>query len=194
MKFSCLLGGDTQKSWAQTIFEAKPVEIYPFRTERTISPKNAPCPKPLFSDRNWKFGQCQSGDIIQAAELAKFQIRPTSCPKVIGLGIFGPKNRAMPQVHYATPTFRILFRTFVAVGAPTESCQIHQADLLSERNEIWGPKFQRAQKRELGPKENKLMGAWQYCLGEIYPKKIGAGRLPVWPNTRSKQTHFYSLY
>ena len=50
---------DTPESWAQTKFEAKPVEISPFRTERTIGPKNAPCP---LSDRNWKFGQCQSRD------------------------------------------------------------------------------------------------------------------------------------
>ena len=121
MKFSCFRGGDTPKSWAQTKFEAKSVEFSPFRTERTIGPKNAPCPKPLFSDRNWKFTRCQSRDIVQAAELAKFQIRPTACPKVMGLGIFGPKNGAMPKIHYATPTSRILLGSFVAVGAPTES-------------------------------------------------------------------------
>ena len=120
MKFSCFPGGDTPKLWAQTIFEAKPVKISPFRNERTISPKNVP-PKPLFSDKNWKFGRCQSGDIIQAAEHAKFQIRTTSCLKVMGFGIFGPKIGAMPKIHYATPTSRILFRAFVAVWVPTQS-------------------------------------------------------------------------
>ena len=97
MKLSYFPSGDTPKSWARTKFEAKLVESSPFRTEQTISPKNAPCPKPLFSDRNWKFGRCRSGDIIQAAKVAKFQIRPTSCPKVMGLGIFGPKNGQCPK-------------------------------------------------------------------------------------------------
>ena len=114
------------------------------------------------------------------------------------LGIFGPKNGAIPKIHYATPTSRILFRAFVAVVLQPNSensDQIHQADLLWERNEIWGPKFQRAQERELGPKK-KLMGAWQYCLGEIYAKiyakKISApsvgrfGQTPV----RNKRTFF----
>ena len=121
MKFSCFSGGYTSKSWAQTKFEAKPVEISPFMTERTIGHKNAPCPKSILSDRNWKFGRCQSRDIIQAAVLAKFQIRPISCAKVIGLGIFGPKNGVMPKIHHAKPTSLILLGFFVAVGAPTES-------------------------------------------------------------------------
>ena len=43
------------------------------------------------------------------------------CPKVMGLGIFGPKNEPLPKIHYAAPTSRILFWAFVAVGAPTES-------------------------------------------------------------------------
>ena len=52
MKFSCFSGGDTLKSWAQTKFEAKPVKIAPFMTERSVGPKNGPYPKPLFSDGN----------------------------------------------------------------------------------------------------------------------------------------------
>ena len=124
MKFSCFSVGDTPKSWAQTKFEAKPVEISPFRTKRTLGPKNAPCPKPIFSDRNWKFRRCQSRDIIQAAELAEFQIRSTSCPKVMGWGISGPKNGATPKIHYATPTSRILLGSFVAVGAPNRVLKI----------------------------------------------------------------------
>ena len=120
IKFSCF-SDILRNHWHRPNFEAKPVEISPFMTERTIGPKNAPCPKPLFSDRNWKFGRCQSRDIIQAAVLAKFQIRPTSCAKVIALGIFGPKNGAMPKIHHATPTSQILLGPFVAVGAPTES-------------------------------------------------------------------------
>ena len=67
MKFSCFSGGDTLKLWAQTKFEAKPVEIAPFRTKRTVGPQNGPYPKLLFSDGNWKFVRCQSGDIFQTA-------------------------------------------------------------------------------------------------------------------------------
>ena len=121
MEFSCFPVGDTPKSWAQIKFEAKPVKISPFRTDRTIGPKIAPPPKPLFSDGNWKFGRWQSADIKQAAELAKFQIRPTAGPIVTGLHTFGPKNGAMPKTHYATPISRILFGAFVPVGDPTKS-------------------------------------------------------------------------
>ena len=121
MKFSCFIGGDTQKSWAHTEFEAKPVSISPFRTDRTIGPKISLSPKPVFSVGNWKFGRCQSGDIIQAAELAKFKIRPTPGPKVMGIGIFAPKNGAMPEIHYATPISRILLVAMVAMGDPTVS-------------------------------------------------------------------------
>ena len=58
--------GDTMKSWAQTKFEAKPVEIAPFRTERT-EPKNGPYPKhPIFCTGNmeiwtmpaWRYFPC----------------------------------------------------------------------------------------------------------------------------------------
>ena len=37
--------------------------------------------------------------------------------------------------------------------SPENLGQIHLANLMWERVEIWGPKFQRAQKRELGPKK-----------------------------------------
>ena len=36
-------------------------------TDRTIGPKTPP-PKPLFSERKWKFGRWKSADIKQAAE------------------------------------------------------------------------------------------------------------------------------
>ena len=104
-----------------------------------MRPRNFGAPK-----KGWKFGRWQSADIKQAAELAKFQIRPTPGPIVTGLRTFGPKNGAMPKTHYATPISRILLG---AVGDPT--------NLMWERVEIWGPKFQRAQKRELGPKKNQ---------------------------------------
>ena len=90
MEFSSFPGGDTQKSWAQTKFEAKPVKISPFRTARIIGRKIAPPPKSLFPKGNWKFGRWQSADIKQAAELDKFQIRPTPGPIVTGLRTFGP--------------------------------------------------------------------------------------------------------
>ena len=99
--------GDTLKSWAQTKFEAKPVEIAPFRTERT-EPKNGPYPKPLFSHGNWKFGRCQPGDIFQASKLAKFQIKPTPGSKVVGIGSLGPRKGTVHKIHYATPITRIL--------------------------------------------------------------------------------------
>ena len=89
--------------------------------DRTIGPKIAPIPKPLFWDGNWKFGRCQSGDILYIGELAKFQILATPGPKVIGLRIFGPKNGPVPKNHYATPLTRILLGAFVAVGDPTKS-------------------------------------------------------------------------
>ena len=74
MKFSSSPGGDTPKSWAQTKFEVKPADISQFRTDRAIGSKIAPLPKSLFWDGNWKFGRCQSGDILHIGELAKFQI------------------------------------------------------------------------------------------------------------------------
>ena len=92
-------------------------------TDRTIGPKIAPPPKPLFSEGNWKFGRWQSADIKQAAELAKFQIRPTPGLIVTGLHTFGPKNGAMPKTHYATSISRILLGAFVPVGDPTKSCK-----------------------------------------------------------------------
>ena len=109
------------RSWTQTKFEAKPVEIAPFRTDQTVEPKNGPYPKPLFSDGNWKFERCQSGDIFKAAKLAKFQIRPTPGSKVMGIGILGPKKGAVPKIHYFTPITGILLGDFVAVGDPTVS-------------------------------------------------------------------------
>ena len=121
MKFFCFPDRDTPNSWGQTKFTAKAGEISPYTTKRTIGPKIAPFPKPLFSDGNWKFGKCQSGDIIQAAELAKFQIQLTRGPKAMGLGIFGLKNGAMPKIHYATGTSRILLRAFADVLDPTVS-------------------------------------------------------------------------
>ena len=75
----------------------------PNLTERTVGPKNGPCPKPLFSDGNWNFGRCQSGDIFQAAELPKYQIRPTPCPKVMGIGILGPKKGRRPKSTISRP-------------------------------------------------------------------------------------------
>ena len=89
--------------------------------DRTIGPKIAPFPKPLFWDGNWKFGRCHSGDILYIGELAKFQILATPGPKGIGLRIFGPKNGPVPKNHYATPLTRILLGAFVAVGDPTKS-------------------------------------------------------------------------
>ena len=54
------------------------------------------------------------------------------------------------------PISQILLGAYAAVGEPTVSWnlgQIHQANLLWEPVEIWGPKFQQAQKRELVPKK-----------------------------------------
>ena len=114
MTFSCFPGGDTPKSWAQTIFEAKPVEISPFRTERTISTKNAPCPKPLFSDRNLE---------IQAMPVRRYHPGSRACQvsnptdilsQSYGLVYFWSRKRGSaknPLCHAA----------FVAMGAPTES-------------------------------------------------------------------------
>ena len=39
----------------------------------------------------------------------------------MGIGIVGPKNGAMPKIHYATPICRILLGSFAAVGDPTVS-------------------------------------------------------------------------
>ena len=62
----------------------------------------------------------------------------------------------MPKTHYATPISRILLSDLYLWGiqpSPENLGQIHLANLMWERVEIWGPKFQRAQKRELGPKK-----------------------------------------
>ena len=112
---------------------SEPGLSFSIRTDRTIGPKIAPPPKPLFSEGNCKFGQLQSADIKQAAELAKFQIRPTPGPRVTWLRTFGPKNGAMPKTHYATPISRILLGTFVPVGfqpSPENLGQIHLANLI----------------------------------------------------------------
>ena len=45
-------------------------------TELSVPKLPHPPPKPLFSEGNWKFERWQSEDIKEAAELAKFQIRP----------------------------------------------------------------------------------------------------------------------
>ena len=99
MKFSCFLGGDTLKSREQTKFEAKPVEISPFRTEGTVGPQNGPYPKHLFSDGNLKFRRCQSGDIFQAAKFARFQIRPIPGSKVMGILLRAPANFSFLTVY-----------------------------------------------------------------------------------------------
>ena len=39
----------------------------------------------------------------------------------MGIGIFGPKNGAMPKIHYATHISRILLGCFTAVGDSTVS-------------------------------------------------------------------------
>ena len=70
------------------------------RTDRTIGPKIAPIPKPLFWDGNWKFGRCQSGDILYIARHAKFQVLVTPGPKVIGFRTFGPKKGPVPKNRY----------------------------------------------------------------------------------------------
>ena len=80
-----------------------------------------PYHKPLFSDGNWKFGRCQSGDIIQVAKLANFKIRPTPGSKVKRIGILGPTKGTVLKIHYATPITRNLFGAFVAVGEPIVS-------------------------------------------------------------------------
>ena len=64
----------------------------------------------------------------------------------------------MPKTHYATSISQIVLGTFVPVGdqvqpSPENLGQIHLANLMWERVEIWGPQFQWAQKRELGPKK-----------------------------------------
>ena len=133
IKFSCFIGGDIQKSWAQTKFEAKPVKISPFRTDRTIGPKIAPSPKPLFSGGNWKFGRCQSGDIIQAVELVKFKIRPTPGPKVMGIGILVPKMGQCPKSTMPRPYPEFywgVLQLWVIQPYPENLGQIHQVNLL----------------------------------------------------------------
>ena len=96
----------------------------------------------------------------------------TSCPKDMGLGIFGPKNGAMPKLHHAYGVFcscwgpnRILK---IGPNSPSRSLERMQRNL--------GPKISTAQKRELRPKQ-KLMFACQYCLGEIYP--VGLAKHPL---------------
>ena len=62
-----------------------------------------------------------SQEISSRQQVAKLKIRPTPGPKVMGIGIFGPKNGAMPKIHYATPISRILLECFTAVGDSTVS-------------------------------------------------------------------------
>ena len=92
-------------------------------TELSV-PKLPPPPKPLFSEGNWKFGRWQSADIKQAAELAKFQIRPTPGLIVTGLHTFGPKNGAMPKTHCATSISRILLGAFCTCGGSNQVLKI----------------------------------------------------------------------
>ena len=120
-------------------------------TELSV-PNLPPPPKPLFSEGNWKFGRWQSTDIKQAAELAKFQIRPTPGLIVTGLYTFGPKNGAMPKTHYATSISRILLGAFVPVGDPTKSWKFGpnwpgQSDVRACRN--LGPKISTGPKKRI---------------------------------------------
>ena len=86
------------------------------------------------------------------------------------------------------PLTRILLGAFVAVGDPTIfwkfGHKIGKANLLWERVEIWAPKFQRAQKRELGPKKKFQVGGGTIHIFFIYRKKnFRPGLRPVFSNT-----------
>ena len=54
--------------------------------------------------------------------------------------------------------------------SPENLGQIDLANLMWERVEIWDPKFQRAQKRELEPKKNSVVGGGKYIPAE-FPQK-----------------------
>ena len=86
---------------------------------------------------------------------------------------FGRKKKASTKnalCHAHIPNFIEGFCNLGIRPNPENLGQIHKADLLLERVEIWGLKFQRAQKRKLGPKKKNLMGGGDH-IGEIYPKK-----------------------
>ena len=138
-----LPSGDTLKSGVQTKFKAKPVEISPFRTERTIGPKNVPCPKPLFSDRKWNFGRCQSGDIIQAAEIALSQS--------YGLGYFWSQKRTIAQNPLCHAHISNFILGFCSCGGSNRILKIRAKFTMPISCES-ATKFG-AQKRELGPKK-----------------------------------------
>ena len=108
MKFSCFPGGDSPKSWAQTKFEAKPVEISPFSTERTIGAKNSPCPNRYFRTEIGKFRRCQSRDIIQAARACQVSNPTDILSQIYGLGYFGSQKQGKaqnPLCHAHIPNF-----------------------------------------------------------------------------------------
>ena len=127
-------------------------------TDRTIGPKIAPSRKPLFLGRKLEIWTMPVRRYHPGSRACQVSNPTDTWSQSYRHLYFGPKNGAMPKIHYATPISRILLGTFAAVGDPTVSWKFGpnspSQSLVRARVKIWSPKFQRDQKRELGPKKN----------------------------------------
>ena len=92
-------------------------------------------------------------------------------PKLLASVFLVPKMGQCPKstMPHPYPEFYWgLLQLWVIQPYPENLGQIHQANLW-EPVEIWGPEFQRAQKRELWRKKKKFNGWGKYCPAKIYP-------------------------
>ena len=111
MKISCFSGEDTLKSWAETKFEAKPVEIAPFRTERTVGPKSGPYPKPYFRAEIGNLDDASQEISSRQVNLPSFKSDGHSVQKLWASVFWVPKNGgAQNQLcHPHNPNFIAIF-------------------------------------------------------------------------------------
>ena len=196
MKFSCFLGGDTHKSWHRPNLKRNRFKFLHLGPTELSVPKLPLLTNPCFREEIGNSDDASSEMSSRQRSLPSLKSDRHPLPKLWASVFLVPKMEQCPKstMPRPYPEFYLgLLQLWVIQSYPEYLGQIYQANLLWEPVKIWGPKFQRAQKRELGPK--KKSNGWRAIFsGWNLPRKIfSTGLRPVWPNTGSIQSICFRL-